>query len=157
MSDAGNKALARRWFEEVWNQGSESAIDELFHPQGKAYGFPDPDSIHVGPEGFKTTHRLFQSAFKDIHIDIDDLIAEGDRVAIRWTCTMIHNGDGLGFPATGKKTTVPGSSFVICQNGQLIDGYNFIDLSPGEPSIYRKIVKTLQTSVSYTPLSKSDL
>jgi len=36
-----NKALARRWFEEVWNQGSESTIDELFHPQGKAYGFPD--------------------------------------------------------------------------------------------------------------------
>lgn len=88
---------------------------------------------------------------------LERMIAEGDRVAIRWTCTMIHNGDGLGFPATGKKTTVPGSSFVICQNGQLIDGYNFIDLSPGEPSIYRKIVKTLQTSVSYTPLSKSDL
>lgn len=128
MSDQ-NKALARRWFEEVWNQGSEATIDELFHPQGKSHGFPDADSVLVGPEGFKTIHRRFHNAFKDIHIDIDELIAEGDRVAIRWTCTMVHNGDGLGFPATGKKTTVPGSSFVTCLGGQLIDGYNFMDLT----------------------------
>jgi steroid delta-isomerase-like uncharacterized protein len=124
-----NKALARRWFEEVWNQGSESTIDELFHPQGKACGFPDPDSVLVGPEGFKAVHRQFNNAFTNLHIDIHDLIAEGDRVAIRWTCTAIHNGDGLGFPATGKKTTVLGSSFMTCRNGQLIEGYNFMDLT----------------------------
>jgi hypothetical protein len=39
MSEAANMDLANRWFEKVWNQGRESAIDELFHPQGKAYGF----------------------------------------------------------------------------------------------------------------------
>jgi steroid delta-isomerase-like uncharacterized protein len=124
-----NKALARRWFEEVWNQGSESTIDELFHPQGKAYGFPDADSVLVGPEGFKTIHRQFHSAFTNIHIDIDDLIAEGDRVAIRWTCSMIHNGDGLGFPATGKKATFPGSSFITCNDGKFSEGWNFMDLT----------------------------
>jgi hypothetical protein len=53
MSEAANKALAKRWFEEVWNQGRESSIDELFHPDGKAYGFPEPDSILIGLEGFK--------------------------------------------------------------------------------------------------------
>src|SRR5580698_4415432 len=100
MSEAANKNLARRWFEEVWNQGRESSIDELFHPQGKAYGFPEPGSVLIGPESFKAIHRAFHSAYGNIRIDIDDLIAEGDRVAIRWTCTMIHNGDGLGFPAT---------------------------------------------------------
>jgi steroid delta-isomerase-like uncharacterized protein len=124
-----NKALARRWFEEVWNQGKESTIDELFHPQGKAYGFPDPDSVLIGPAGFKTTHRVFQNAFGNIHIVIDDLVAEGDRVAIRWTCTMIHNGDSLGFPATGKKTTFPGSSFITCHDGKLTEGWNFMDLT----------------------------
>ncbi|MDW5267801.1 MULTISPECIES: ester cyclase [Acidobacteriaceae] len=124
-----NRALARRWFEEVWNQGSEATIDELFHPQGKAYGFPDADSVLIGPEGFKTIHRQFHSAFTNIHIDIDDLIAEGDRVAIRWTCSMIHNGDGLGFPATGKKTTFPGASFITCRDGQVIEGRNFMDLT----------------------------
>jgi hypothetical protein len=54
MSEAANKQLARRWFEEVWNQGRESTIDELFHADGKAYGFPEPDSILIGHEGFKS-------------------------------------------------------------------------------------------------------
>jgi steroid delta-isomerase-like uncharacterized protein len=129
MPEAANKDLAKRWFEEVWNQGRESAIDELFHPQGKAYGFPEPGSVLIGPEGFKAIHRQFHSAFTGIHITIDDLIAEGDRVAIRWTCTMTHNGDGLGFPATGKQTSFPGSSFITCRDGQLTDGWNFMDLT----------------------------
>jgi steroid delta-isomerase-like uncharacterized protein len=129
MSETANKELARRWFEEVWNQGSESAIDELLHSQGKAYGFPDPDSVLAGPESFKAIHRQFHNAFTDIHVEVDDLIAEGDRVAIRWTCTMTHNGDGLGFSATGKKTTFPGSSFITCRDGKLTEGRNFMDLT----------------------------
>jgi predicted ester cyclase len=87
MSEDANKALAKRWFEEVWNQGKESAIDQLFHPQGKVFGFPEPDAVLIGPEGFKTVHRAFRNAFGNLHIDLNDLIAEGDRVAIRWTCT----------------------------------------------------------------------
>ena len=124
-----NKALATQWFEEVWNKGRESAIDELFHPQGKAYGFPEPDSVLTGPEGFKTVHRQFHSAFGDIHIAIEDLVAEGHKVAIRWSCTATHNGDGLGFPATGKKVTFGGSSFMHSQDGRLTDGWNFMDLT----------------------------
>jgi len=128
MSDQ-NRALAIRWFEEVWNQGNESTIDELFDPQGKCYGFPESNSVLIGPEGFKTVHRQFQNAFGQIQIHIDDLIAVGDRLAIRWTCNAIHDGDGLGFPATGKKTTIPGSSFLTCRDGKIIEGWNFMDLT----------------------------
>ena len=124
-----NRALAVRWFEEVWNQGNESTIDELFDPQGKCYGFPESNSVLTGPEGFKAVHRQFQNAFGQIHIHIDDLIAMGDRLAIRWTCNAVHNGDGLGFPATGKKTTIPGSSFLTCRDGKIIEGWNFMDLT----------------------------
>jgi hypothetical protein len=46
MSEA-NKLLVRRWFEQVWNQKSEAAIDEMFSPQGKSHGFPDADAILV--------------------------------------------------------------------------------------------------------------
>jgi hypothetical protein len=107
MSEAANKQLARRWFEEVWNQGRESTIDELFHPEGKAYGFPEPDSVLVGPENFKAIHRAFHNIYGDIHIDIDDLIAEGDRVAIRWTCTMTHTGTASAFPQPEKRPLSP--------------------------------------------------
>ncbi len=50
MSEA-NKLLLRRWFEQVWNQKSEAAIDEMFSKHGKSHGFPEPDSVLVGPEG----------------------------------------------------------------------------------------------------------
>jgi predicted ester cyclase len=129
MSLAANKALAQRWFEEVWNQGKESTIDELFHPQGKAYGFPEPHSVLTGPEAFKTIHRQFHSAFGDIHITIDDLVAEGELVAIRWTGTMKHTGDGLGFAATGKSVTLPGASFIACRDGVMTDGWNSMDMT----------------------------
>jgi steroid delta-isomerase-like uncharacterized protein len=124
-----NKALVKRWFEEVWNQGKESTIDELFHPEGKSHGFPEPDSVLVGPPGFKAIHRAFHTAYGKIHIDIEDNVAERDNVAIRWTCTMTHSGDGLGFPATGKKVTLPGSSFVRCRDGKLTEGWNFMDMT----------------------------
>jgi|SRR5271156_1445017 len=129
MSLAANKALAQRWFEEVWNQGKESTIDELFHPQGKAYGFPEPDSVLVGREAFKTIHRQFHSAFGNIHVNLDDLVAEGDRVAIRWTVTMKHTGNGLGFPATGRDVTLPGSSFITCRDGIMTEGWNSMDMT----------------------------
>jgi hypothetical protein len=48
MSEA-NKLVVTRWFQEVWNQKSEAAIDQMSHPDGKAHGFPDPDSLLVGP------------------------------------------------------------------------------------------------------------
>ena len=64
MSEA-NKLLTRRWFEEVWNKKNEAAIGEMFHPQGKSHGFPEADSILVGPEAFKSVHRTFLSL---IHI-----------------------------------------------------------------------------------------
>jgi predicted ester cyclase len=129
MSLAANKALAQRWFEEVWNQGKESTIDELFHPQGKAYGFPEPGSVLIGPEAFKTIHRQFHSAFGNIHVHLDDLVAEGDRVAIRWTVTMKHTGDGFGFPATGRDVTLPGSSFITCRDGVMTEGWNSMDMT----------------------------
>jgi predicted ester cyclase len=127
MSEA-NKLLAKEWFEQVWNQQSEEAIDRMFHPQGKAYGFVGSDGILEGPEAFKEAHRVFCAAFPDIHVEVEDIIAEGDRVAIRWKATMTHLGDQLGFPASGKKGTLTGSSFLIVNGDQIMDGWNQMDL-----------------------------
>jgi steroid delta-isomerase-like uncharacterized protein len=127
MSEA-NKLLLNRWFEQVWNQKSEAAIDEMFGQQGKSHGFPEPESILVGPEAFKGVHRTFCGAFPDVHVDVDEVIAEGDHVAVRWKVSMTHLGDHLGFPASGKKVTMPGSTFVIVKGGKIAEGYNHMDL-----------------------------
>lgn len=137
-----NKALARRWFEEVWNQGSEATIDKLFHPQGHCYGWPEPDSDLAGPEAFKAVHRQFKDGFSGIHIDIEDIIAEGDRVAIRWTSHMTHDGHGLGFPPTGRKVALSGSSFVHIHKGQIIKGWNQMD--------FTKLALSLQNTQTQT-------
>lgn len=127
MSEA-NKLLLKRWFEQVWNHKSEAAIDEMFSPQGKSHGFPEADSVLVGPEAFKAIHRNFCGAFPDLHIDVEDIIAEGDRVAVRWRASMTHSGDHLGFPSTGKKATLSGSSFLIVKDNQVIEGWNQMDM-----------------------------
>ena len=77
-----------------------------------------------------------------MHITIDDVITEGDKVAIRWTTTMTHLGDHLGIPATSKKVSLAGSSFLIVKDGQIQEGWNYMELeglihrlrvSPEEP------------------------
>lgn len=127
MSEA-NKQLVRRWFEQVWNQQKEEAIDEMFAPEGKAYGFPEPDSVLIGPESFKTVHRLFLATFPDIHITTREIIAEGDLVAVTWTATMTHLGDALGFAATMKKETLLGCSVLVVRGPQIQEGRNYMEM-----------------------------
>lgn len=124
-----NKKLVRTWFEDVWNKRDLSAIAKMYHKNGKAHGFPEPDAVTHSPEEFTKHAKAFHDAFGHIRIDIDDLVAEGDKVAVRWTATMTHTGDGLGIPATSKKVSVPGSSFVTCGNGQILEGWNYADFT----------------------------
>ena len=86
---AENKALVARWFDEVWNRGRREAIDEMFAPDGKAYGLGEGMR---GPEGFKAFHAQFRGAFPDVRVEVDDMIAEGDQVAYRFTATATHTG-----------------------------------------------------------------
>jgi steroid delta-isomerase-like uncharacterized protein len=129
MSEDSNRQLARRWFEDVWNQGRIAAIAEMYHPSGTATGFPEPDSVIRGPEQFAQLCQQFRDTFPDIHITVDDVVAEEDRVAVRWTATMTHTGDGLGFPASSKKVSLPGASFITCRDGMIIDGQNLMDFT----------------------------
>jgi steroid delta-isomerase-like uncharacterized protein len=123
------KSLARLWFEEVWNKKREEAISEMFEERRKAHGLPDPDSVIVGPEEFKKFYRSMVTAFPDLHIHLDELVAEGDRVAVRWTATMTHLGDGLGFAPTRKKLSLGGASFLGCRGGKIVEGLNYMDFT----------------------------
>jgi hypothetical protein len=82
MSEA-NKALVRRWFEEVWNQGREETIDELFAAEGVGYGLGDTDVTTRGPAEFKIFANNLRGALPDIHMTIEDIMAEGDKVTVR--------------------------------------------------------------------------
>jgi steroid delta-isomerase-like uncharacterized protein len=119
-----NKALLQRWFEEVWNKGRVTAIDEILAESGVVHGL---GAESIGPEGFKAFHAAYCNAFPDVRVRLDHIIAEGDTVAARWTASATHKGDGLGFPATGKPSHFTGMTFVRVERGRLVEGWNSFD------------------------------
>ena len=123
-----NRALAINWFTEVWDQANPDAIDKYFAADGHCYGFPEPDSDLTLAE-YKAVHAQFLNSFSNIKVRVDDTIAEGDRIAIRWVAHMTHTGDALGFAATGKFVVMGGSSFCECAGGQITKGWNYMDFT----------------------------
>src|SRR5687767_5405318 len=117
-----NVQVVQRWFEEVWNQGNLDAIDELLAADAVGRGLGEAGKDVYGQAGFKPFVQRLRGAFPDIHITVDDTISEGDKIAARFTATMTHQGDELGFPATGKRVTVTGITFTLVRNGQIADG-----------------------------------
>lgn len=126
MSEA-NKTLVRRWFEEVWNQGREETIDELFAANGVGYGLGDTDAPVRGPAAFKSFVRNLRGALPDIRMTLEDVIAADDKVTVRLSIEGTHKGGQLGIAPSGKRVRIAGLVVVHIANGQIIEGWNSWD------------------------------
>jgi steroid delta-isomerase-like uncharacterized protein len=123
-----NKALVRRWFAEVWNNGRAEAIDEMFAAEGIAHGLSnDPAAPMRGPADFKIFHSQFREAFPDIRVDVEDMVAEGDKVAARCSVRGKHQGDSLGFKATNADVGFGGITIVRVRDGKIVEAWNHFD------------------------------
>ena len=122
-----NKALVRRWFEEVWNKGRAEAIDEMFAEDGVAHGLAGDAGSLRGPAGFRPFHRSFRDAFPDIRVTVEDVIAEGDKVAALCSVQATHGGDTLGFAATGRAVEIGGMTFARVRDGKIVEAWNNFD------------------------------
>src|SRR5438105_2166584 len=120
-----NKALAKRWFEEVWNKSRREAIAEMLAPEALLYEAGQPSR---GPDGFYPFFDRMRASFSDIHVTIHDAIAEGNKVCLRWSCAMKHTGDGLGMPATNKQVEVTGMSLIQIEGNRFIQGWQNWDM-----------------------------
>ena len=116
MSVEENKALVRREFDEVWNQGQLAVMDDIYTAD-IAYHSPGSPVIH-GPEGMKLIAGVLYTAFPDMQYTIEDMIAEGEKVAIRWTLTGTHDGDLMGVPPTGVQVTFTGNTIIRFAGGK---------------------------------------
>ncbi len=103
-----NKALVRRYFEEIWDKGNLELIDELFTTNFVRHGPSATEGEVRGLEGFKGVVSMYRTAFPDLRVPIEDLIAEGDRVVTRWTARGTHQGELMGIAPTGNQATVTG-------------------------------------------------
>ena len=119
-----NKALVQRWFAEVWNHGSSDAVDQLMSADAVVHGLGEP---MTGPEGFKRFHAAYREAFPDVQVEVQDLIAEGDKVAFRWIATATHRGGSLGFAATNRNVRFEGMGIIRVRRGKLVEGWNTFD------------------------------
>jgi steroid delta-isomerase-like uncharacterized protein len=119
-----NKTLVQRWFVEVWNKGRAAVISEMLAYFFFFYGLVG--DLHGAAE-FQRFHSAYRNAYPDVAIEIEDLVAEGDIVAVRWSATGTHRGDGLGFAATGRHVEFSGMTFVRVADGKLAEGWNNFD------------------------------
>lgn len=126
MDAEQNKAIVRRWFEEVWNQQRSGTIDELLPPDGIINGL-SPNGPGKGPAAFRPFWEQFRGAFPDIRITVEDAVAEGDKVAARIRFTGTHQGNHFGIPATGKAVTGTGLVLVRLRHGQIAESWNEFD------------------------------
>ena len=119
MSTEENKALVGRYVEEFWNQGNEAAAAELIAPEYVAHDPAVPG--RTGPEGETRALQVYRVAAPDLHFTVEDLIAEGDRVVVRWASHGTHLGDLLGIPPTGKVAAATGITILRIAGGKLVE------------------------------------
>ncbi len=125
MSAEENKALVRRFVEEFWNEGNTATADELMAVDA-AIHMPTGEMVDLdGLKGFAAT---FRESFPDWHSTFEELVAEGDRVAERWTGRGTHRGELQGIPPTGKRVEVPGSVFYRIVGGKIVEFRGQLDM-----------------------------
>ena len=117
-----NKAIVRRFIEEVWNNGNLDAIDELISEDHVNHD-PAQAGSPGGREGMRAFVQMYRTAYPDTHIEVGEMIAEGDLVAGPWTATGTHRGELMGIPPTGKSITVTGMGMDRVRNGQIVESW----------------------------------
>ncbi len=120
--------ILHQFFEEVWSQGNESAVEQLIAPDGIIHRLDEAGTEARGPEEFKPFFRRMRAAFPDMRVTVEDYVEQGDKVAARWSARMTHHGDGLGILATGRTVHITGMSFARISNGQIQEGWNNWDV-----------------------------
>lgn len=129
MSTEDNKALVRGAVEEEWNQGNFAHVDEL---TASHYIHHDPDSPTIQTrEDYKRWVTESRQAFPDLHLTIEDMIAERDQVAVRWTFRGTNTGaivTPMYIPATGKQVTVTGITISRLAGGKIVEDWHQVDM-----------------------------
>jgi steroid delta-isomerase-like uncharacterized protein len=117
-----NKAIARRLYEEVWNERKVEIVDKLLSPSHALHEPNAPDS-QIGPQAYKTTVKRFLTGFPDLHFAIQDVISESDKLVVSWVLSGTHQGDFYGVAATNKTVSVEGITIHQIENGKILDSY----------------------------------
>jgi len=138
-----NRELMHKWFDEVWNKKNASAIREMLSEDSIHHGLSGPGGPPVrGFEDFEKFHSDFLNAFPDLRVELQDVVADGEKVAARYTVTGTQRGPLPGIDATGKKVRFTGGGLCVIKDGKFIEVWNEVDfpkmqydLAPDTPDV----------------------
>ena len=127
MSTEENKALLRRSVEEIFSaQGDLDVAGEIYAPNYVGHNPLDSEDVR-GPEGAKEQARMYRNAFPDVRLNIEEQIAEGDRVVTRWIGSGTHQGEMMGIAPTGNQIRVDGITISRIQDGKVVEDWELFN------------------------------
>ena len=118
-----NSAIARRWFKELWSDGDINVIDQLAARDAIGHGQIEQDG-QINMDQFRALFLSVRNAFPDIHFAIEQTVAEGDMVVVRWRAIATHNGEFLGTAPTNRRVEFTGMSMMKMANGKIVRGWD---------------------------------
>lgn len=126
MSEKQNKEIVREFAERFKNQADHGVVDELFTPDFKHH-FLD-ERLAPGREGLKQLGAMVVQAFPDVRAQIEDLVAEGDKVVERTSALATHTGAFAGIPPTGKQVRWDEIHVYRLQGGKIAELWPQLDM-----------------------------
>jgi steroid delta-isomerase-like uncharacterized protein len=125
VSAQDNKALVRRFVDEVQSGGNISLIDEICSPEFVNHSAPP--GVPADCEGIKIVTAMFRGAFPDSYFTVEDMIAEGDKVATRKTFHGTHEGEFMGIPPSGRSVSMGLIDVVRIDDGRVVEHWSVGD------------------------------
>lgn len=116
-----DEELIRRWFNEVWNERRPDVIYNLFAQD--SIGHMEGAEV-VGPDQFREYYSELTTIFPDLRITVEEIISQGQTVAVRWTVNATHQGRGLGLEPTNRKVSFRGMTWMHLRDGKIVDGWD---------------------------------
>ena len=111
---------------DLLNTGNTALVDEFVAPNFVRHDLGGRPDI-VGPEGVKLFVGILRAAFPDIQMTIEDVIAEGEKVVVRYTARGTHYGEFMGVPPTGRKATWAGINIYRGEGGKVVETWQLSD------------------------------
>jgi len=121
-----NKAIVRRYLEEAFNSRNVDLLDDLVSEHCVDHHLPP--ELPPGREGLKLWFNGAFAAFPDCQITVKDMVAEGDKVAIRFEFSGTHQGEFMGIPATGNQFSITGMALARISGGKLAEWWENADV-----------------------------
>ena len=126
MNETPEKAIVRKYMVQGWGEGDLSVVDEVVAPDVIDHD-PFPGQ-KLGREGWKQALLMIRAVMPDMHVEIEEMVQEGEHVAVRYTCAGTNLGEFQGHPPTGKPMLIRGIGIERVTNGKMSETHRILDI-----------------------------